>query len=549
MSDEFENTHGDPDDGLFFAGIGAEDDVEELLDEEEALLADTKVRADDEVTGAPGMMPLMGAGAGGVGAVGLGAYAGGTRGDSKSRGGATAPVAGAAISFQDVPDQAHGAHIDADGRLLSDDPWGVGEVEELPSAWTSTSSSEAPRTRGGSGTRGEHLGRSDQAGTTMAPGATLGGIGGMAGGAPTAAAAAASGGSQQGGISLSVLQNLQTNKATSSAFAPMPSTGVSAAGAGTFHGDPALLVSQAIAAGHTDGVATDQTWLEHQLRQQDEQHRGGIVGINPALLQDEDDSDADDEDSEDSSASSGRGTRGVAAGAAGVAGAGGLGGWWGTRAPKDSGSAPVVRGEHTDAGTQTGGQPAQSSWGWNGGSGPSAPGGFTGSHVDPGVKPSGAGGFTPAPGGPGGGGGSGGVGAPPAGGWKAPGAAEGPGGGPPPVAPPRTGAFGPTPEASGTDFTVSHDALGNDAAQWRRLAEEMDEVLTRTRGVRDAASSFGIISEAVGPYSRATDQMQRWAAQASSSFVELATQLNASAALYRSNEQQAIHRTGRVFDA
>ncbi|GAB3821432.1 hypothetical protein GCM10028820_29800 [Tessaracoccus terricola] len=543
MSD-FDESSG-PDDGLFFAGIGAEDEPadEEDLDED-AVLGDTKVRSDDEPTGsAP--MPLIGMGAGAGGAGALGAYAGQTReGGERSRSGA----AGAApVAHLDSAHEGGGNAVDPYGRVVdAEDPWGVGDDDDVPTAFVDTTATEAPRTRTGSGTRGGHLARNDGAGGGgMVPGATLGGIGGMPNTQAAAATTAANTSQQQGGIPLSVLQNLQNNRASGAAFAP-PMTGVQASGSSGYMADPSLVVVQAF--GQAEGVdaTSSDEWLRAQLREHDRAAGGGIATPAPGLegIDDPDQDDTDD-DSRDEAGGGSRnhGRDGAVAGGAGAAGVAGWGGGSST-----SGAAPVTGGASGGGQTSAGSQ-HESGWGWNPSSGQAPGGGFTGSYA---AGSSGVESTTFVPGGAGGPS-SAGNDVPSSGGaWHASAAWSGDGQG--------TGSrdhYGPgqgwtgsrSVFATGSDFSVSSEELARDAEHWRRIAVEMEAVHSVTRSVRDGESSFGLVSEPAGAYSRATQQTQAWSARGARAYEELADQLNATAAGYNANEQSAVDGTGRVFDA
>lgn len=538
----------EPDDGLFFAGIGAEDEpaAEEDVDED-AVLADTKVRPDDEPTGsAP--MPLIGMGAGAGGAAALGAYAGQTRGDNeRSRSG----VAGAAPVAHLDPELDGGGHaVDPYGRVVeADDPWGVGADDDLPTAFVDTTTTEAPRTRTGSGTRGGHLARQDSTGGgSVVPGATLGGIGGMPSTQTAAATTAANSGSQQGGIPLSVLQNLQNNRASGAAFAP-PMTGVQASGSSGYMADPSLVVVQAFGTSGAGGVDTtsSEEWLRAQLREHDRGGPGGIAGRAPGIegIDVPGQDDADDTAGDDAEGSRRHhGRDGAAAGGAGAAGV--AGGWGG--GSSTSGSAPVTGG--TSGGSQTAsGSQHESGWGWNPSSGQAPAGGFTGSYA---AGSSGVESSTFVPGAAGGSNASGNE-APSSGGTSYPSTAwSGTGQGTSPrdhYGPGEGWAGGRSVFATGTDFSVSSEELARDAEHWRRIAVEMEAVHSVTRSVRDGESSFGLVSEPAAVYSRATQQTQAWSARGAKAYEELADQLSATAAGYSANEQSAVDGTGRVFDA
>ncbi|TRY19399.1 hypothetical protein FOJ82_00320 [Tessaracoccus rhinocerotis] len=529
------------DDGLFFAGIGAEDDdLTEPAEDQEAILADTRLRPDDEETGpAPG--PLLGLGAGAGGAAVLGAHAGQTRAENERSRSGVSGAAPTAMPLTAVPG-GDGLGVDGYGRITDDDPWGVGSTDEVPGAFLAgTTTSEAPRARSGGGTRGSYLSRNDPVGGAAIPGATLGGVGGIPS-TQGAGAGVVTPGSQQGGIPLSVLQNLQNNRAGGAAFAPM--TGVQASGSQGYMADPSLAVVQAFGAvggDGVDGVASEQ-WLRSQLREHERgggtvpggPGAGGVDGVHGP--EDEAPEDEQHEPRRDGGRETGVAAGGAAAGAAG---------WGGGSAT--SGSAPLSG--NAAAGQQVApGAPNTSGWGWNPSAGNAPGGGFTGAHAAGGQ---GVDGTSYTPGGAGtqssggtattgvGGGFSAGVGRGPQG---AQGVRDhyGPGGG--------RGATSSS-FARGTDFNVTSDELARDAEQWRRLALEMEGVGGVTRTVRDGHSSFGLVSEPAAAYSRATHQCQLWSAQAAKAYEELAHQLNATAAGYEANEQAAVDRTGKVFDS
>lgn len=544
MSNGFDDHRGRPGDQAFFAGIGGEDDVEEVVPDEDAQLARTKVIAAQEEPSGTGMTPFLAAGAGGVGAAGLGSYVGGTRGEDRSRAGARVPVGGAVgVPLTPLGDdfgQPHVGHIGADGRVRPEDPWSLGHDDDLPTVANTGATEAAPRLRGTSGTRGAHLGRQDAG--SAAPTATLGGFGGVpaAGGANVAAAQSA-GNPPGGGIPLSVLQNLQSGRATGTAFSPM-STGVSAAGAGAHPGDPALLYAQALAASDIDGVGTGKSqWLDEQLRRR--------VGTDLAIDTDIPDAESEPDADEDSGGDRRDRSSPAAAATGGLAGGAGIGIWGsGGTAPRDHASGRDVFAPGGTSGTEAPAVPSTRDWGWDPTPSGAAPQQLAGTRAEDGVSPSAAPGFTPATAGPSAP--SAVHGAPPGPSVPAPGM-------PPP--PPTRGLLpggggadgagpGAAPPAGGSDFTVSGDALSEDAEQWRRLAAEMEEIRSTVMSVRDGRSTFGLVTEPAGAYSSATDQVQRWTHQAAAAYEQLAGQLAATARSYDANERSAIGSTGRLFE-
>lgn len=534
----------EPDDnGLFFAGIGADDEDPEAEEEEEATLADTLVRPDDDATGsAP--LPLLGMGAGTGGAAALGAYAGHTRADhERSRSG----VAGVPVvpPTEAIPDEARGMGVDAYGRVTDEDHWGIGGADDAPPAFLSgAATTDAPRTRGSGGTRGSYLSRNEGTGGAgaPAPGATLGGIGGAPSGQGAAVAPAAGSGSQQGGIPLSVLQNLQNNKTSGAAFAPM--TGVQASGSHGYLPDPSLLAVQAFGPTAPDGVDGDssQEWLRTQLREHE--YRGTLAPEGPGADGPEVPEDAEP-DGEVPDGDSGTGGRRNGRDATALAGAGAVGGWGGGSAT--SGSAPMTGSG--SGGSQPTGRQNPPEWGWNNSTSHVPGGGVTGAHAT-GARD--VDGTTFTPGGNGNrhpetdsapaGSGSGISGTSPTGLGDEPRDRDHYGLG---------SGWGRTADAvaQGSDFNVSSDELSRDAEHWRRMAVEMEGVGAVTGTVRDGESSFGLVSEPAAAYSRATHQSRLWAGQASKAYEEIANQLHATAAGYSANEQAAVDGTGRAFES
>lgn len=541
------------DDNFFFAGIGAEDYEDDVDVDEEAELAETDVRpADEKPTGSPRTMPMLGAGAGigGAGAVGLGAFAGGTRGEEKQRG-AKAPVSGPVMGVPMVgmdaqEGDASGMHVDALGRLR-EDPWGVGGAEELPSAFTATgATNEAPRLRTTGGTRRAHNEQRDVSSTPVA-GAPISGMGAMqTTGAPNPAAHLAGPGSAPaggGGVPISVLQNLQANKASTAAFAPPMPVGVAAAGATVTSADPRLLLAQALAANSGDGpsgVHANEAWLAEQLRNQDVDAEGF----------DEDEEDTSDGGRKDKTVAAGVIGAGAIGGAGVIGGGvgGGDGGGHDGRAPRAGEDAGPGVPDLTDPTRRDPGIPFDRTWQQD--THHQAPTIIKGPDVPAGTKPlTPGGGFTPVTGGGGDQGGS----------WTPPGGLSGvtPSGTVPgvtgvtpqtPSNPSPSGNWGSVPQARGTDFRASHDLIDSSAQKWHRLSEEMEDVHRRTKRVRDASSTFGLLGEAIRPYAASTNQTQRWAAQAVNSFERLAGKLGATADRYQDNEHNAIQRTGRMFE-
>lgn len=535
------------DDNFFFAGIGAEDYEDDVDVDEDAELAETDVRpADDEPSGSPRTMPMLGAGAGigGAGAVGLGAFAGGTRSEDKQRG-VNAPVSGPVmgvplVGMESAETEASGLHVDALGRLR-EDPWGVGASDDLPSAFTATGATdEAPRLRTAGSTRRAH---NEQRETSSAPvaGAPITGMGSMqTTGAPNPAAHLAAPGTAPaagGGVPLSVLQNLQTNKASTAAFAPPMPVGVAAAGATATSADPRLLLAQALAANGEDGptgVHANEAWLNEQLRNQDV--------------------DAEGFDEDEESSDGGRKDKTVAAGIIGagaIGGAGVIGGVGGGdqgKAPRSGDEAGSGAYDPTDPTYRDSANPFDRNWQQD--TNHQAPTIIKGPDIPTGSKPlAPGGGFTPATGG----------GGDQSGSWTPTGGLPGvtPSGSVPgvtgvtpqtPSAPNTSGHWGAVPQARGTDFRASHDLIDSSAQKWHRLSEEMEDVHRRTKRVRDAGSTFGLLTEAVRPYAASTVQTQRWAAQAVNSFERLAGKLGATADRYQDNEHNAIQRTGRMFE-
>lgn len=534
----FDDAADQADDGLFFAGISAEDEDEpEVEEEEDATLADTRVRTDEEPSGAASM-PMLGMGAGAGGAAAVGAYAGQSRADhERSRSGVSgaAPV-GAPVGALD--DQS-GLGVDAYGRIVQDDPWGVDGEDDVPDAIHSdTAATEAPRARSGGGTRGSYLAR-NESGTAPGgaiPGATLGGIGGTQQAQGVAAQTASSTGAQSGGIPLSVLQNLQSNR-SGAAFAPM--TGVQASGSQGYLADPSLVVAQAfgsVGGEGIDGVPGEQ-WLRDRLREHE--LRGGnapVAGVEVPRDGSEDAGGGDEDDErEPSKRRSGRD--------AGPAAAGGVAAvpWGGGSSTSSNAPGTAPGAHHGGAGTTH-----QGGTGWNPNSGPNASSGHTGVQAagtsresgttpaqEPDHAPLSSSGGTPVGFSDGGG----------LGGWQAGRGRQGhdgPGRNP--------GGLGEI-LAPGSDFRVASEELARDADRWRRLALEMEGIGAVTGMVRDGHSSFGLVSEPAAAYSRATHQHQRWAAQAVQAYEQLAAQLQATAAGYDATEQAAVHGTGKVFDA
>lgn len=516
------------------------DIVDELTDDEEAILAYHAVRGEkkDKKRAGGAALPTAVPGAAGSGAAGAMPPAGAV--------GGAAVGAPAAVSFGQAQLHAGGA------MAADDDPWGAADDEyAVPGAVTGADDERDEKKRGGSGpmalrgsgTRGGSGPQAGAGGTPMMPpGATLGGVGGPQTASVSAAAMQQTSMTNAAGsqMPLNLLQSAQAAKAvTPQAFAPaagtVPMGGVAAAGSSTN-----VLTASPFVDLDGDGIA-DDSGLPEVTIDGDGRIRatGGSTGAGGAMLVDTDgdgipDSPADSSSLYDRNSgaprAAGTGGGGVLLGSGpgtgstgGSLGTGGssTGGNWGSLNTSPTGStvnAPTTSSTWTGS-TSTGSTgstwtpPTTSSTGV---SAATSGGGYTsgGSTSGPSTAsiPTGAGSTS--------GSSSSGV-----------------------NFSQSTAGYAPT---SGTDFSVNRADLRREAAQFEDISAEMKPVQQLILSSPDPRLMFGVMVAPVAPYQKAVVTSAETVEETGDATMTISFNLGDSARNYEETEEANIDGAGRI---